>query len=136
MSRPKALSFIEPTEAFSYNPNEHRNTPMKHLFALASLCALLFSAACSQSPEKLLATANRYHQSKKFKEASILYQKVIAKDKTNAEAYYREGLNLLDDHQPFQAVGFLRRAVDLRPDNTDAAVNLSAKIQIDAFRCT
>ncbi len=98
---------------------------MKYVFALASLCALLFTGACTQSPEKLLSTANRYHQNKKYKEASILYQKVIAKDKTNAEAYYREGLNLLDDHQPFQAMGFLRRAVDLRPDNTDAEVKLA-----------
>ena len=98
---------------------------MKYAFALASLCALLFSGACTQSPEKLLATANKYHQNKKFKEASILYQKVIAKDKTNAEAYYREGLNLIDDHQPIQAMGFLRRAVDLKPSNTDAEVKLA-----------
>lgn len=98
---------------------------MKSVFALASLCALLLSSACTQSPEKLLATANKYHQNKRYKEASILYQKVIAKDKTNAEAYYREGLNLIDDHQPIQAMGFLRRAVDLKPDNTDAEVKLS-----------
>jgi tetratricopeptide (TPR) repeat protein len=98
---------------------------MKFLLASASLAALLFSAACMQSPQKLLATANRYHDSKRYKEASILYQKVITKDKANAEAYYREGLNLLDDHQPFQAIGFLRRAVDLNPNNTDAAVKLS-----------
>ncbi|MDQ2840217.1 MAG: tetratricopeptide repeat protein [Acidobacteriota bacterium] len=98
---------------------------MKYVFALVSLCALLFSGACTQSPEKLLATANKYHQNKKFKEASILYQKVISKDKTNSEAYYREGLNLVDDHQPIQAMGFLRRAVDLKPANTDAEVKLS-----------
>lgn len=98
---------------------------MKYVFASASLCAVLLFSSCSQSPEKLLATANRYHDSKKYKEASILYQKTIAKDKTNAEAYYREGLNLLDQHQPFQAMGFLRRAVDLKPSNTDAAVKLS-----------
>ncbi len=98
---------------------------MKYVFALASLCALLFSGACTQSPEKLLATANRYHQNKRYKEASILYQKVIAKDKTNAEAYYREGLNLLDDHQPFQAMGFFRRTVDLKPDNIDAEAKLA-----------
>ncbi len=98
---------------------------MKYIFALATLCALLFSAACTQSPEKLLATANKYHQNKRYKEASILYQKVISKDKTNGEAYYREGVNLLDDHQPIQAMGFLRRAVDLQPKNTDAAVKLS-----------
>ena len=98
---------------------------MKHVFALASLCALLFSGACTQNPEKLLATANKYHQKKQYKEASILYQKVIAKDKTNAEAYYREGLNLIDDHQPIQAMGYLRRAVDLKPNNTDAEVKLA-----------
>ena len=98
---------------------------MKSLLALATLAAILFSAGCSQSPEKLLATANRYHQNKKYKEASILYQKVIAKDKTNAEAYYREGLNLLDERQPGQAAGYLRRAVDLKPDNSDAATKLA-----------
>ncbi len=99
---------------------------MKFVFALASLCGvLLFTGACTQSPQKLISTANRYHQGKKYKEASILYQKAIAEDKTNEEAYYREGLNLLDDHQPFQSMGFLRRAVDLKPDNTDAAVKLA-----------
>jgi tetratricopeptide (TPR) repeat protein len=98
---------------------------MKSVFVSASFAAMLFSAACMQSPQKLLSTANKYHASKRYKEASILYQKVIAKDKANAEAYYREGLNLLDDHQPFQAIGFLRRAVDLNPGNTDAAVKLS-----------
>ncbi len=99
---------------------------MKSVFALASLCGVLFfTGACTQSPQKLISSANRYHQNKKYKEASILYQKAIAEDKTNEEAYYRAGLNLLDDHQPFQAIGFLRRAVDLKPDNTDAAVKLA-----------
>jgi tetratricopeptide (TPR) repeat protein len=69
---------------------------MKSLLAFAALSAFLFSAACIQSSQKLLANGNNYHQSKKYKEASILYRKAIAKDKTNAEAYYREGLNLLD----------------------------------------
>jgi tetratricopeptide (TPR) repeat protein len=98
---------------------------MKYVFALASLGVLLFSAGCSQSPEKLLATANKYHANSRYKEASILYQKVIARDKTNAEAYYREGLNLIDDHQPVQAMGFLRRALDLKPGNIDAAAKLA-----------
>ena len=64
---------------------------MKYLFALAPMCAMLFSTACTQSPEKLIAAGNRYHDKKKYTEASILYQKAIGKDKTNAEAYYREG---------------------------------------------
>ena len=105
---------------------------MKRLAALAPLFAILFLTACTQSPEKLVATANKYHAKKKYKEASILYQKAIAKDKTNAEAYYREGLNLLDDHSPGEAVRFLRRAVDLKPDNTDAAARL-AEIYLAAY---
>src|SRR3954471_2672042 len=94
----------------SYNPSKPR-VFMKHVPILAGLCALLFSSACSQSPEKLIATGNRYHNQKKFKEASILYQKAIAKDKTNAEAYYRQGLNLLDDGNPVEASKYFRRAV-------------------------
>ncbi len=115
---------IEYPRGFSYNPNGYQNI-MKCVFVLASACVLLLSSGCTQNPKKLMTTANRYHQNKKYKEASILYQKVIAKDKTNAEAYYREGLNLIDEHQPAQAVGYLRRAVDLKPDNTDAAVKLA-----------
>jgi tetratricopeptide (TPR) repeat protein len=98
---------------------------MKSLFAFATLSAFLFSTACIQSSQKLLANANNYHQSKKYKEASILYRKAIAKDKTNAEAYYREGLNLLDQKNPLEASKFLRRAVDLKPNNTDAEGKLA-----------
>lgn len=79
-----------------------------------------------------MATANKYHQNKKYKEADILYQKVIAKDKTNAEAYYREGLNLLDEGDPAQASRFLRRAVDLKPANSDASSKL-AEIYLAAY---
>jgi tetratricopeptide (TPR) repeat protein len=98
---------------------------MKSLLALAAICALLFGTACTQNSQKLLANGNKYHQEKKYKEASILYRKAIAKDKTNAEAYYREGLNLLDQNNPFEASKFLRRAVDLKPDNTDAEAKLA-----------
>lgn len=98
---------------------------MKYLAVLVPLCALLVSTACTQSPEKLVATANKYHDKKKYKEASILYQKAIAKNKTYAEAYYREGLNLIDDGSVVESIKFLRRAVDLQPSNTDAAAKLA-----------
>ena len=114
-----------------YNPSK-LSSSMKHVLILAGLCALLFSSACSQSPERLIATGNRYHDQKKFKEASILYQKAIAKDKTNAEAYYRQGLNLLDDGNPVEASKYFRRAIDLKPGNTDAAVKL-AEIYLGAY---
>ena len=98
---------------------------MKYLAVLVPACALLLSTGCSQSPEKLVATANKYHAKKEYKKASILYQKAISKNKTYAEAYYREGLNLIDDGSPVEAMRFLRRAVDLQPGNTDATAKLA-----------
>jgi tetratricopeptide (TPR) repeat protein len=105
---------------------------MKHFAAFATIFALVLLTSCRPSPEKLLASANKYHQNKKYKEASILYQKVINKDKKNAEAYYREGLNLLDEGSPVEASQYLRRAIDLKPDNTDAESKL-AEIYLTAY---
>src|SRR5579875_1562924 len=105
---------------------------MKYLAALVPCCALFLLTGCTQSPEKLIATANKYHDRHKYKEASILYQKAILKDKTNAEAYYLEGLNLLDQHDPLNAVKYLRRAIDLNPKNTDAETKL-AEIYLAAY---
>ena len=105
---------------------------MKSFASFAALCALVLLTSCRPSPEKLLATANKYHQNKQYKEASILYQKVIAKDKKNEEAYYRQGLNLLDQGKAVEAAQYLRRAVDLKPDNTDAETKL-ADIYLSAY---
>lgn len=105
---------------------------MKRVFVSISLCAFSVLTSCTESPQKLIATANKYHDNKKYQEASILYQKAIAKDKVNAEAYYREGLNLLDDKKVSEAVSFLRRAVDLNPGNIDAATKL-CEIYLTAY---
>ncbi len=105
---------------------------MKYLSILAPICALLLSTACTQSPQRLIAAGNRYHSNKKYKEASILYQKAITKDKTNAEAYYRQGLNLIDAGDMGGAASYLRRAVDLKPDNADAESKL-AEIYLTAY---
>ncbi|HZS57105.1 MAG TPA: tetratricopeptide repeat protein [Bryobacteraceae bacterium] len=105
---------------------------MKYVAASALVGAFLLSSACTQSPQKLVEAGNRYHDSKKYKEASILYQKALTKDKTYAEAYYREGLNLLDSGNPTGAANFLRRAIDLQPANTDADAKL-AEIYLVAY---
>ena len=105
---------------------------MKYVLAVVPICAVLLTTGCTQSPQKLIAAANRYHDRKQFKEASILYQKAILKDKTNAEAYYREGLNLIDQGDFGEAAKYLRRAVDLKPDNADAATKLS-EIYLGAY---
>src|SRR3569833_2799912 len=104
---------------------------MRSVAAIA-VCAVILLTSCRPSPEKLLATADKYRANKKYKEAGILYQKVIAKDKKNAEAYYKGGLNLLDQGNPGEAAQYFRRAVDLKPDNTDAAAKL-ADIYLTAY---
>jgi tetratricopeptide (TPR) repeat protein len=105
---------------------------MKSFAVSLFLTALLLLSACSQSPQRLVDAGNRYHDKKKFQEASILYRKAIAKDKTYADAYYREGLNLLDQKNAIEASKFFRRAVDLDPRNTDAEVKLS-EIYLTAY---
>lgn len=105
---------------------------MKSLAVSVSICALLFASACNQSPQRLVDAANRYHDKKKYQEASILYRKAISKDKTFEEAYYREGLNLLDQKNAIEASKFFRRAVDLNPNNTDAEIRLS-EIYLTAY---
>lgn len=105
---------------------------MKLTAAILVACTAILSIGCRPSPQKLLATANKYHDNKRYKEADILYEKVIAKDKKNEEAYYREGLNLLEEGQPAQAVPYFRRAVDLKPTNQDAESKL-AEIYLMAY---
>jgi len=106
---------------------------MKQVLAPLFVCALFLLSSCNQSSEKFLASANKYHDKKMYSEASILYQKAIAKNKLNAEAYYREGLNLLDDRKVPEAVNYLRRAVDLKPGNVDASTRL-AEIYLVAYQ--
>ncbi len=80
-----------------------------------------------------MAAANKWHDKKQYQEASILYQKAISKNKLNAEAYYREGLNLLDQGKIAESVSYLRRAVDLQPGNLDADTKL-AEIYLTAYQ--
>jgi tetratricopeptide (TPR) repeat protein len=103
---------------------------MHRLFLLSLAAALLVLSGCTQSPQRLIETGNKYHAQKKYREASILYRKAISKDKKNAEAYYREGLNLLDEavghpDQVESAARYLQRAIDLKPDNVDAVTKLT-----------
>jgi tetratricopeptide (TPR) repeat protein len=109
----------------------------------AILAGSLVLSSCSQSPQKMVETGNKYHDQKKYKEASILYRKALTKDKANAEAYYREGINLMDQaplaggreaasRLIVEAAGFFRKAVDLDPKNTDAAVR-AAEVYIGIY---
>ena len=52
---------------------------MKHVALVAPLCALVLLTACRPSPEKLMATANKYHDNKKYKEAAIFIKRSFPK---------------------------------------------------------
>ena len=106
---------------------------MKQVLVGVSVCAFFLLTSCSQSSEKFLASANKFHEKKQYQEASILYQKAIQKDKLNGEAYYREALNLIDDRRVAEAVPYLQRACDLQKGNVDAASKLS-EIYLAAYQ--
>ncbi len=116
---------------------------MKRFLFPPALVGVLVLSSCSQSPQKMIETGNKYHAQKKYKEASILYRKALTKDKANAEAYYREGLNLMDQAPTagspeqstrtiIEAASFFRKAVDLNPKNSDAAVK-AAEVYIGIY---
>ena len=92
------------------------------LAAFVSLLALGL-AGCGDSEagkKRLLETGNKYYDSGKFKEASIIYRKVLQKDQRYGEAYYRLGLSEIKQGRYGDAVRWLRRASELQPDNNDA----------------
>jgi tetratricopeptide (TPR) repeat protein len=68
---------------------------------------------------------NKFFEKSKFKEASIMYRRALQKDLRFGEAYYRLALADIKLAAFGDAVRSLRRAVELEPDNTDAAVKLS-----------
>lgn len=97
--------------------------------AVIVFCLILLAAACTQDPEtakrNLLATGNKYFNSGKYKEASILYRKAIQKDRRFGEAYYRLALTELELGRVAEAVAALERATELEPANADAFAKLA-----------
>lgn len=94
---------------------------------LASL--LLLGFGCGRDPNKVkvayVERGNEYFKNGKYKEASIMYRSALKKDLRYGEAYYRLGLAELRLGRIVDAVRSLRRAVELQPDNLDAATKLS-----------
>ncbi len=90
---------------------------------------LLLAVACNTDPRvashRLLENGNKFYNKDKFKEASIMYRRAIGKDAKNGEAYYRLGLTALKLGSLGDAASALRRAVDLQPNNADAATKLA-----------
>lgn len=85
--------------------------------------ALVVVSGCGDneaSKKRLIETGNKYFASGKFREASLIYRKVIQKDPRYGEAYYRLALTDLRQGRLGDAIRALRRSVELQPDNDDA----------------
>ncbi len=96
---------------------------------LAILPLSLFMVSCSRDPkaqaQRYTDTGNNFYNKGKYKEAAIMYRRALQKDLRFGEAYYRLGLTQLKLGSIGGAYSDFRRAVELQPNNTDAAVNLA-----------
>ena len=90
---------------------------------------LLVLASCTTDPkvqaQRYVDNGNKFFAKAKYKEAAIMYRKALSKNALSGEAYYRLGLTDLKLGGVGESVGMFRRAVELQPENTDAAVQLS-----------
>jgi tetratricopeptide (TPR) repeat protein len=82
--------------------------------------------------DKCIASGNKYFQSGKYKEASILYRRALQFDPKSGEAYYRLGLVDLALREYGDAARALERATSLDPGNEEATVGL-AELYITAY---
>jgi len=102
---------------------------MKQGKFLLLLLFVFLVASCNRDPkvqaQRYVENGNKFFAKEKFKEASIMYRRALQKDLRFGEAYYRLGLTDLKLAAFGDAVRALRRAVELQPDNTDAAVKLA-----------
>src|ERR1700685_4508206 len=102
---------------------------MKYGKFLLMLLVVMLVASCNRDPkvqaERYLENGNKFFDKAKYKEASIMYRRALQKDLRFGEAYYRLALAELKLASYGDAVRALRRAVELEPDNSDAAIKLS-----------
>lgn len=102
---------------------------MKTRKLLLLLPLMLTVASCSRDPkvqaQRYLANGNKFFEKNKYKEASIMYRRALQRDLRFGEAYYRLGLTDIKLASYSDAARMFRRAVELQPDNTDAATKLA-----------
>jgi tetratricopeptide (TPR) repeat protein len=101
---------------------------MKRVPLLLVIPLLFLLAACNTDPKaaskKYVDNGNKYFNRGKYKEASIMYRRALAKDARYGEAWYRLGLVNMQLGIPVEAIRSFSRAHELDPANTDATVKL------------
>jgi tetratricopeptide (TPR) repeat protein len=102
---------------------------MRRCNLLVYLPLVLILASCSRDPraqaQRYLDNGNKFFSKAKYKEASIMYRRAIQKDARFGEAHYQLGLTDLKLAAYGDAVRQFRIAIELQPNNADAAVKLS-----------
>ena len=101
--------------------------------SLVVILAALTLVSCSRDPnvakKRYLENGNRYFARGKFKEASIMYRNALQKDQRYGPAYYHLALTDLKLGRVANALGELRRAIELipkdQPEHLDAEVRLA-----------
>lgn len=90
---------------------------------------VLAAVSCTRNPkaraQHYLDTGNKFFAKGKYKEASIMYRSALKQDMRFGEVYYRLGLTDLKLAAYGDAVRMLIRAVELEPNNADAAAKLA-----------
>src|SRR5437660_10192572 len=103
--------------------------PMKRLPLLLVMPLPFLLAACNTDPKaaskKYVDNGNKYFNRGKYKEASIMYRRALAKDARYGESWYRLGLGNFQLGVPREAIRALTREHELDPANSDAAGKLA-----------
>ena len=101
--------------------------------SLVVILAALTLVSCNRDPnvakKRYLENGNKYFAKGKYKEASIMYRNALQKDQRYGPAYYRLAQTDLKLGRIPNALGELRRAIELipkdQPDHLDAEVRLA-----------
>jgi tetratricopeptide (TPR) repeat protein len=101
--------------------------------SLVVILAALTLVSCSRDPnvakKRYLENGNKYFAKGKFKEASIMYRNALQKDQRYGPAYYKLAQTDLKLGRIPNALGELRRAIELipkdQPEHFDAEVRLA-----------
>jgi tetratricopeptide (TPR) repeat protein len=108
----------------------------RNLWLLVS--SLLALSACNTDPkvqaQRYLENGNKFFAREKYKEASIMYRRALQKDGRFGEAFYRLGLTDLKLQAYTDAIRMLLRAVELQPNNSDAATKLADLYMVAALQ--
>lgn len=101
--------------------------------SLVVILAALTLVSCSRDPnvakKRYLENGNKYFAKGKYKEASIMYRNALQKDQRYGPGYYHLALTDLKLGRIPNALGELRRAIELipkdQPEHLDAEVRLA-----------